>query len=81
MLLLSSLVMATKMKPHTKSATASASGKSSSELPKEWIRVSAAIEFSGISKTKLQDLTRRSLKTILKWLVICSWVLRLARDH
>ena len=45
----------------TQTATALASGKSSNELPKEWLRVSEAVQFSRISKPKLYDLMNRSL--------------------
>jgi hypothetical protein len=42
-------------------ATALSSGKPANELPKEWLRVSEAVQFSRISKPKLYDLMNRSL--------------------
>ena len=45
----------------TKTATASASGNPANELPKEWLRVREAVQFSRVSRPKLYDLMNRGL--------------------
>ena len=53
--------MAKRTQQTLQTATASASGKPSNELPKEWLRVSEAVQFSRISKPKIYDLLGRGL--------------------